>query len=673
MSGDDQKVLSAPGDEWDGSEVTEATAIPRSTGKGDVLAELGEQRLLIPSMVGAGLEANERAKYLLSLLQAARSRADAPAQPWSSLRAERRSAGVADPGLDRVVERSAKVGPDLYLIPQAGAVHRDLARAIGQVLAPLEEAQLEDAPPLSRLEALLATVPDLGGDRVPGSYIDRITSARRDAGDSLHLLVMDAHRALNRLQAQVATDMLDGAMVYGLADADRDLVGAFMAGLHSTAPLRLDHPGLGTTATRVGSRILIQNDLGTTEAHVVVIAVEGLTATMTYTDVHMARLRFLVTTLEGFDVSWSHIEHRHGGPLLGAHHVTTGRYEAPDRVALANYLHRVGSRLVFVLDWNRARKRLTTFLPRKDAVELLRWAADNNVGHMAFLALGGPRLIYDAVELAAKVPARYGEPLIDVLGRDATLAITRFALRAASDGLLAGKSAWLIRDELRVEVLRHVQASHRRLLDDSAEHASLIVETAQALHAALSRLCTADGETFLHRTAERAAGWEHRADEILIAQRQAARRVDGGQALIALTGSADDAIDALEEAIFLLTLLPKQAIDTVRPIMDPVAAIAVATAREHLKSVEIARQVVDSPGPDDLEDFIVAVDQVATLEHEADTADRMARAALVTEAPDFRSLYVADSVSRTAEVATDAMLRSVLGLRDHVLSRTSTP
>ena len=54
---------------------------------------------------------------------------------------ERRSAGVANPGLDRVVERSAKIGPDLYLIPQAGAVHRDLVRAIGQVLAPLEEVR----------------------------------------------------------------------------------------------------------------------------------------------------------------------------------------------------------------------------------------------------------------------------------------------------------------------------------------------------------------------------------------------------------------------------------------------------------------------------------------------------------------------------------------------------
>ena len=293
MSGDDQKrVLSAPGDEWDGSVVTEATAIPRSTGKGDVLAELGEQRLLIPSMVGAGLEANERAKYLLSLLQAARS-TRRRAGPAVVVTARRAAVGRGRRPRSRPSCRAShpRSGPDLYLIPQAGAVHRDLARAIGQVLAPLEEAQLEDAPPLSRLEALLATVPDLGGDRVPGSYIDRITSARRDAGDSLHLLVMDAHRALNRLQAQVATDTLDGAMVYGLADADRDLVGAFMAGLHSTAPLRFDHPGLGTTATRVGNRMLIENDLGTTDAHVVVIAVDRLTATMTYTDVHMARWR----------------------------------------------------------------------------------------------------------------------------------------------------------------------------------------------------------------------------------------------------------------------------------------------------------------------------------------------------------------------------------------------
>ena len=67
------------------------------------------------------------------------------------------------------------------------------------------------------------------------------------------------------------------------------------------------------------------------------------------------------------------------------------------------------------------------------------------------------------------------------------------------------------------------------------------------------------------------------------------------------------------------------------------------------------------------------MDRVATLEHEADTADRMARAALVNHAPDFRGLYVADSISRGAEDATDALLRSALGLRDHVLGLLSVP
>jgi hypothetical protein len=82
---------------------------------------------------------------------------------------------------------------------------------------------------------------------------------------------------------------------------------------------------------------------------------------------------------------------------------------------------------------------------------------------------------------------------------------------------------------------------------------------------------------------------------------------------------------------------------------------------------------VDGAAPDDLEDFIVAVDRVANLEHDADSADRAARALLIGEAPDFRSLYVVDSVSRAAEEATDALLRSALGLRDHVLTRLASP
>ena len=651
------------------SELTDTR--PSGPMKQEIVEEVGHPTLLLPSLVNRGLEANDRAKYLLSLLQAARAHADAPSRPCSSLRDERIAARVPKPELDRVVERSERMGPGLYVIPHSQHIHLDLEAAIAEMVAPFTAVSDGTGPDVARLDAMLTGMPDLSGDRITGSYIDRITSARRDQGDSLHLLVMDAHRALNRLQAQIATASIDGAAAYGLTADDPELVAAFMAGLNETAPLKFDHPGLATSATNAGGRLLIQNDLGTTEAHVVVLAVDNLKATLTYSDVHQRRLRFFESMLEPFGVLWSDAERHSAGTSLGEYHLTVGRYEAPDRAALKTFLRHVGSRLVFLLDWNRARKRLSTFLATDDAIEVLSWAAENRVGHMAFLALGGERLIYDAVELSAKVPARYGEPLVNVLGRDATLAITRFALRSAAEGMLAGKSPFLIRDELRVEVLRHEQVSHRHLLDASAEHAGLIVECAQLLQSALVRLGTETGDQFLRRAIHRAAGWEHRADEILVSQRQAGHRVEGGEALTALTAVADDAIDALEEAAFLLGLLPSTAVGVVRPILEPVAAIVVMTAREHLKAVEIAREVVNGSAPDDLEDFLVAVDRVATLEHDADAADRMARAALVTGAPEFRTLYVADSVSRSAEDATDALLRSVLGLRDHILGALS--
>ena len=648
-----------------------ADRAPVGVRKRDVLDELGESPLLLPALLAAGLEANDRAKYLLTLLQSARDHADAPDVPAASLRDERLATGVTDTELDSVVGRSRRVADDVYSVPLAGRVHAALVDAIGEMLAPLEAAQIEGAPDRDRLRALAEQGPEPSTDVLRGSYVDRMTSARRQSGDSLHLLVMEAHRALNRLQASIAPATIDGASVYGLMPDDESLVAAFMAGVHATAPLKFDHPGLTTTATRVGNRVLVENDLGTTSAHVVVLAIENLAATITYTDVHARRLTFFESMLDCYPVTWSAADRREGTPMLGEHHVTVGRYEAPDRIALEGYLRHVGSRLVFVLDWNRARKRLTPLVGRTDALKLLRWAADEDLGHMAFLVVGGERLIYDAVERAANVPARYGEPLVEVLGHEATIEVVRFALRAASEGLRSGRSPLLIRDEVRIEVLRHAQASERRLLDRAAEHASLIVEAAQSFQAALVRLGAVDDPAFLTRLASRAAGWEHSADEIVVAQRQAADRVAGGEVMASLTTTADDAIDLIEEAVFLLTLVPAGAIPVVRPILLPLASIVVTASREHLKVVEISREVVEGADPEDLEDFIVAVDRVASLEHDADDAERAARAAMVATSPDFRSLYIADNLVRVAEAATDVLLRSALGLRDHVLSLLS--
>ena len=565
------------------------SALPSGAAKQDVINELGERVLLLPSLVNRGLEANDRAKYLLTLLQAARTHADKPVEPSSSLRDERLAAGIADEDLDDVVERSRRAEENVYVIPGVRSLHDALAGAVADMLAPLTDAPQHRINP-ARLDALLGAAPDFDEDRVPGTYIDQIASADRVQGDSLHLLVMDAHRALNRLQLEVATETLEGASVYQLEEDDRPLVAAFMTGLRATAPLKFDHPGLGTTATRAGRRLLIQNDIGQTEGHVIVITVEGLLVTITYTDVHLRRLKFFEAMLDRFPVQWSDAQRRRHVAALGEHHLVTGRHVAPDQASLQAYLEHVGSRLVFLIDWNRARKRLTALVGKNDAVSLLRWAADVDCGHMAFLQLGGERLVYDAVELAAKVPARYGEPLREVLGPGATLDVLRFALRATTDGMRNGKSPQLIRDELRVELLRHLEARHARLFEAAAEHASLVVEAAQALRAALLRLGTADGDAFLRRASQRAAVWEHRADEIVSAVRIAARRVDGDDALANLLTIGDDAIDDLEEALFLLTLLPADAVGAARPVLDVLAGVAVAAAQEHLKALSIARR-----------------------------------------------------------------------------------
>ena len=88
-----------------------------------------------------------------------------------------------------------------------------------------------------------------------------------------------------------AEEKLDGASIYRVAPEDRPRITAFMKGVSRTAPLKFEHPGLGCTATRSASRLVIQNDLGTTDAHVIVVHIDGLQSKLTYTDVHPERGR----------------------------------------------------------------------------------------------------------------------------------------------------------------------------------------------------------------------------------------------------------------------------------------------------------------------------------------------------------------------------------------------
>jgi hypothetical protein len=81
-------------------------------------------------------------------------------------------------------------------------------------------------------------------------------------------------------------------------------------------------------------------------------------------------------------------------------------------------LDAVGAALVFLIDWNKARKALRKLISNEEAIRVLAWAARHEYGHRAWLEFGGTELLASAVRHA--IPARigFGEELGIVLGRD---------------------------------------------------------------------------------------------------------------------------------------------------------------------------------------------------------------------------------------------------------------
>jgi len=641
-----------------------------------IVEELGDRALLLPQRLLEALAANDQVKLRLTLLQAAERHADHPDHPLPDFSAERRAANLSEPGLDAIVAESRREADGSLHVPGAAGQRDKVLYDIEKMLAPLVLAGLEAAGPLGeRLHLLGAALPSFVADRIPAGVIDTITTADRGRGDSLHILVMDVHKALNGLQATLSEEVIDGAHVWRIAEGDRVLVQAFMAGVNETAPLKFDHPGLDTTATRAGERLVIQNDIGTTDAHVLVLHVEGLAATLTYTDIHAQRAAFFQSLFKPFSVVWEETRARHSESIRqdANYYLCLGRYEAPDAKALAHYLTFLGSRIVFLIDWNRARKRLREFLRKTDVLRLLRWAAGNNVGHRGFLKLGGERLLYEAIEFAQQTPLHYGERLYEMLGPEAALSYLKFVLRAAAEGLLQGRSERFIRDEVKAELVRHFRSAQESLLSIASSHAQIIFDLASGLRDGLLRYGEGGEDNGLARSAERARGWEQEADQLVSRMRSLTRRTRKPEVYLTLLHEADDAADGLEDATFLTTFLPKPplAAELMEPILN-LAELLVGGAAELVKLTEAASHVSREGAREDLQDCLEAVDRLVAIEHETDAAEREATRALLSDVPDFRSLHLLSNLARCLEESADALARSALRLRDHLLNDVMT-
>lgn len=232
-------------------------------------------------------------------------RADHPERALPTLRVERETAGIESEQYDSVVEGTKPAQRGQYSVPYLDQIFQDMKRCFDEMIEPFACHEAAAAAEFRRRKDLLmASMPDPSKGTVSADLIHQIAAADQTGSDSLHLLVMDLHRSLNALQASLSNETIDGAMTYMLGEGDDELVRAFMKGLNRTSPLRFDHPGLGTTATRNEGTLLIQNDIGVTDAHVLVINVAGTTVSIIYTDIHMQRLDFFQSLFDAWGVAW---------------------------------------------------------------------------------------------------------------------------------------------------------------------------------------------------------------------------------------------------------------------------------------------------------------------------------------------------------------------------------
>lgn len=635
------------------------------TAKQAILSELGEGDILAPDRIARSLVANDQVKYFLALLQTARGNADSPRVPVVDLKAERIASGIGEDWLDEVVAETRKDKGGAYRVPHGAELVERIHRLVGTMLDCLPDGSQAD------FRARLAALPTvtLKRDLVPGDVITGMASGDRSAGDSLHLIVMDAHRAINRLQSETAAETIAGAKVHNVTDWGRGRVAAFMRGLNRTAPLKFDHPGLGTTATEHGGRLLIQNDIGTTDAHVLVVRVEPAAVTVTYTDIHRQRLEFFKSLFDRTGVVWESTEQRRSSALENdLYMLATGRFEASDVASLDTFLDHLGSRIVFLIDWNRMRKRLRAFVGKSEAISVLKWAADHDFGHRALIEVGGELTLAEAVEYAVGPQLRYGQRLDDLISSERACAFLKDALRIASVGLRQRRSRRNIKDEIKAQLTGSFERERLAIFDLAAQQAAIAFDLASALVDALARLEVQPEGGWNAKLPERAVAWEAKADQVLNEARDDVRRFGRPRSLQSFLEASDDAVDQLEEAVALLDLAV--VIEPVAGAMDKLrefAELPLRGAQELVKAVESAACITRSDVRDDLDEFMAALERLIEIEHAADNLERVLRGWLFREPIDVRKALVLREFCKAIEQSTDAQAHAAQSLRSYLM------
>jgi uncharacterized protein Yka (UPF0111/DUF47 family) len=384
--------------------------------------------------------------------------------------------------------------------------------------------------------------------------------------------------------------------------------------------------------------------------------------------VHQARSKFFADLLSDFPVQWSGTDRQSAQGLGedGIFYLITGSYVADTNVQRDAFLETIGRSLVFLIDWNKARKALRAFVPKDQSVRILDWAARNRVGHRAFLELGGGQLITIAVHNAAAARIGFGEQLDTVLGPESAIDFFKNVLRICTDALKEGRSVRLARDRIEADLVRRLKRVDATLMAVVVRQAGLAREIAAAITAHITDLKGGrPGESAALTLQARRI--EEKADRIAIEARAEIARLDADGVMTQLVDHLEDAIDDLEQAAFIASLIPADMGANVLAPLGDLCTAAVAGTEAAASAPDAAAEVPEGHRSD-AEDALAAVGRLVEIEHKADGAERAVTKLVLRGELDPVHSLAALELARALERATDRLAGYAHVLHTHVLA-----
>jgi uncharacterized protein Yka (UPF0111/DUF47 family) len=235
--------------------------------------------------------------------------------------------------------------------------------------------------------------------------------------------------------------------------------------------------------------------------------------------------------------------------------------------------------------------------------------------------------------------------------------------------LLQGRSARLVRDRIEADLVRRLERVDSALLAIVVRQAGLAREIAVALARHIAGRQSGrqvDGAAL----ATRARRIEEKADRIAIEARGEIARFDAEPAIEQLVNRVEEAIDELEQAAFISSLMPAAiTADALKPLAD-LCSTAVSGAEAVAAGVDAAAEVPEGKRVDS-EEALAAVVRLVDLEHTADALEREVTRLVLGGGLDLPAALSALDLARAIERATDRLASFGHLLRQHILADLS--